>query len=119
MAKHQNITRDEAGWSVRIVRNGEQHSKYFRFTDGGIRASLARALKWRDQQIRILGQRQWKSGPRRRPVNNTSGTVGVSKNVYGKWVATWQEDGRQRFKTFKTKKAAIAYRKEQLEITQG
>lgn len=62
-----------------------------------------------------LGERKWRTGPRKRAVNNTSGTIGVSRNVYGRWVATWQEDGRQRFKSLKTKKEAIAYRKEQLE----
>lgn len=110
-----NISRDAAGWSVRIVRNGEQHSKYFRYSDGGKRASLARAKKWRDDQLRVLGDRQWRKGPRKKPINNKSGTVGVSKNVYGRWVATWQEEGRQRFRTFKTKKEAIAHRVEQLE----
>ena len=106
-----NITRGPEGWSVRIVRQGEQHSKYFRFSDGGIRKSLARAKLWRDKQIRDLGQRQWRKGPRKRATNNTSGIAGVSKNVYGRWVATWQEDGVQRFKTFQFKKEAIAHRK--------
>ncbi|WP_404309317.1 hypothetical protein [Neorhodopirellula lusitana] len=106
-----NITRDSAGWSVRIVRHGVQHSKYFRFSDGGIRASLARAKQWRDEQILELGERQWRKGPRKKAVNNTSGVAGVSRNVYGRWVATWQEEGVQRFKTFKTKREAIAHRK--------
>lgn len=114
MSKLANITRDSAGWSVRIVRDGKQHSRYFRFSNGGIRASLANAKRWRDQQLRKLGQRQWKKGPRKRATNNTSGIAGVSKNVYGRWVATWQEDGTQRFKTFRTKKEAIAHRKEML-----
>ena len=115
MSKQDNITRDEAGWSVRIVREGVQHSKYFRFTDGGIRASLARAKRWRDKKLRVLGERQWRKGPRKKAVNNTSGTVGVSRNVYGRWVATWQEEGRQRFKSFKLKKEAIAHRNAQLQ----
>lgn len=115
MSKLLNISRDEAGWSVRIVRDGEQHSKYFRFSNGGVRASLARAKKWRDKKLRELGQRQWRKGPRRKAINNTSGTVGVSRNVYGRWVATWQEDGVQRFLTFATKKEAIAHRKEKVE----
>ena len=117
MAKLTNITRGPDGWTVRIVRNGVEYSKYFRFSDGGIRKSQARAIKWRDAQLRKLGERQWRKGPRARPSNNTSGVTGVSKNVYGRWVATWQEDGRQRFKTFKTKREAIAHRKEQLERT--
>lgn len=99
---------------MRIVRDGKQHSKYFRFTDGGVRASLGRAKRWRDKKLRELGKRQWRKGPRRKAVNNTSGTVGVSRNVYDRWVATWQEDGQQRFKTFKTKKEAVAHRKKQL-----
>ena len=115
MNRLSNITRGPAGWSVRIVRNGEQHSKYFRFTDGGIRAALARAKKWRDRKLREVGERQWRKGPRKRATNNTSGVAGVSKNVYGRWVATWQNDGVQRFKTFKTKKEAIAHRKEKLQ----
>lgn len=106
-----NITRGADGWTVRIVRQGQQHSKYFRFSNGGRRKSLADAKQWRDVKIAELGQRQWRSGPRRKATNNTSGATGVSRNVYGRWVATWQEDGRQRFKTFQTKKQAIAHRK--------
>ena len=106
-----NISRGLDGWTVRIVRQGQQHSKYFRFSDGGVRASLARAQRWRDKKLKELGQRQWKKGPRRRPSNNSSGITGVSKNFYGRWLATWQQDGVQRFKTFKTKKEAIAHRK--------
>lgn len=112
-----NISRDAAGWSVRIVRQGEQHSKYFRFTDGGEAKALGRAKRWRNKVLRELGPRMWRSGPRRRASNNTSGVTGVSKNVYGRWVATWQEDGRQRFKSFRTKKAALAHRKAMLEQT--
>lgn len=111
-----NISRDSAGWSVRIVRDGTQHSKYFRFSDGGIRASLARAKRWQDRQLRELGQRQWRKGPRKRATNNSSGVTGVSKNVYGRWVATWQEEGVQRFKTFKTKKEAVAHRKAKVSL---
>lgn len=110
-----NISRCAEGWMVRIVRDGIEHLKYFRFSDGGIRKSLARAQKWRDAQLRKLGPRRWRKGPRARPSNNTSGVTGVSLNVYGRWVATWQEDGRQRFKTFRTKREAIAHRKQQLE----
>lgn len=106
-----NITRGPEGWTVRIVRNGKQHSRYFRFSNGGLRKSLKAAQKWRDQQYRELGERQWKSGPRKRASNNSSGTTGVSRNVYGRWVATWQENGIQRFKTFKTKREAVAHRK--------
>ncbi len=112
-----NITRGPDGWTVRIVRNGEQHSRYFRFSDGGIRKSLAKAKKWRDQQIRKLGERQWRKGPRKKAVNNTSGTTGVSKNTYGRWVATWQENGVQRFKTFRTKAEAVNHRKSM--VSQG
>ncbi len=115
MKKLANISRESAGWSVRIVRDGVQHSKYFRFTDGGVRASQARAKKWRDEKLREVGERQWHSGPRKRANNNTSGITGVSKNVYGRWVATWQEDGVQRFKTFKTKREAVAHRKSKVK----
>jgi hypothetical protein len=107
----QNITKGPDGWSVRIVREGTQHSKYFRFSDGGLRKSLARAKRYRDQLLRQLGARQWKKGPRKKASNNSSGVTGVSKNVYGRWVATWQEDGKQRFATFKSKAAAVRHRK--------
>lgn len=117
MSELANITRGSDGWTVRIVRQGVQHSKYFRFSDGGIRKSLGRAKKWRDKKIRELGERQWRKGPRKRASNNTSGTPGISRNVYERWVATWQEDGVQRFKTFKTKREAIAYRKAKLQET--
>ncbi len=112
MSEPTNISRGDDGCTVRIVRNGEQHSKYFRYSDGGIRKSLARAKQWRDEKLRELGQRQWHKGPRKKSSNNTSGTPGVSKNVFGRWVATWQEEGKQRFKTFKTKREAIAHRKQ-------
>ena len=115
MSDMKNITRGADGWTVRMVRDGEEYSKYFRFSDGGIRKSLAAAKKYRDKLNKKLGPRQWRKGPRKRPTNNTSGVTGVSKNVYGRWVATWQEDGKQRFKTFKTKKEAVAFRREQLE----
>ena len=115
MKKSQNITRGSDGWTVRIVREGTQHSKYFRFTDGGIRKSLTRAEKWRDKKLRELGERQWRKGPRKKALNNTSGITGISKNIYGRWVATWQEEGVQRFKTFKTRKEAIAHRKSMLK----
>ena len=109
-----NIRRESQGWVVRFVRDGTQYSKYFRFTDGGIRKSQARAIAWRDAQHKKFGPRTWRTGPNRsRAVNNTSGTVGVSKNPYGRWVASWNEDGKQRFKTFKTKREAVAHRKEQ------
>lgn len=111
MAKHKNITRGTDGWTVRIVRAGVQHSKYFRFSDGGVRKSLVDAKKWRDKKLAHVGQRQWHKGERKKSVNNTSGITGVSKNFYGRWVATWQEDGVQRFKTFGKKKEAIAHRK--------
>jgi hypothetical protein len=114
MKKLANITRGSEGWTVRIVRDGYQHSKYFRFSDGGIRASLARATRWRDRTLRDVGERQWRKGPRKKASNNTSGVAGISKNPYGRWVATWQENGVQRFKTFQTKKEAITHRKEQL-----
>lgn len=114
MSKLTNISRESAGWSVRIVRDGKQHSKYFRFSDGGIRASRARAMRWRDRKIRELGKRKWREGPRKKASNNTSGISGISKNLYGRWVATWQEDRVQRFKTFRTRKEAVAHRKEQL-----
>jgi hypothetical protein len=115
MSNLSNITRGSDGFSVRIVRNGQQHSKYFRFSEGGKRAALARAKRWRDEKLREVGQRQWRKGPRKKASNNTSGITGVSKNTYGRWVTTWHEDGRQRFKTFKTKREAIAHRKEKLQ----
>lgn len=113
----KNITRGPEGWTVRIVRDGRQHSKYFRFSDGGMGKSLANAKRCRDEMMSSLGQRQWKKGPRKKATNNTSGVTGVSKNVYGRWVATWQEDGRQRFRTFKFKKEAISFRKSKVEAS--
>ena len=111
MSKSKNITRGPEGWTVRIVREGVQHSRYFRFSKGGVRKSLAQAQRWRDKKISELGQRQWHQGPRKKAVNNTSGVTGVSKNKYGRWVVTWQEEGRQRFKTFKKKREAVEHRK--------
>ncbi len=111
-----NIRKESNGWVVRFVRNGTEYSKYFRFSDGGVRKSMARAKQWRDEQLAKLGPRQWRRGPNRsKPTNNTSGIVGVSKNVYNRWVASWNEDGKQRFKTFRTKKEAVAHRKAQIE----
>ena len=111
----QNIRRESNGWVVRLVRKGTEHSKYFRFSDGGVRKSLARAKKWRDKKLKELGQRKWRTGPNKsKPINNTSGTIGVSKNPYNRWVASWNEDGKQRFKTFRTKREAVAHRKAQV-----
>lgn len=115
MAKLKNIDRGPQGWVVRIVRDGVAHSRYFRFSDGGVRKSQEKARRWRDSQLRKLGVRRWRKGPRSKAVNNSSGVTGVSKNVYGRWVATWQEDGRQRFKTFKLKREAVSFRKERVE----
>lgn len=111
MSKKLNISRGLQGWSVRIVRDGEEYSKYFRFSDGGVRKSLSNAVAYRDAIMEELGPRTWKKGPRRIAQNNTSGTTGVSKNKYGRWVASWQQEGVQRFKTFKSRRAAVAHRK--------
>lgn len=113
--KLTNISRGEDGWTVRVVRDGVEYSKYFRFSDGGIRKSMADAIKYRDRLLKKIGPRQWRKGPRSKATNNTSGTTGVSKNVYGRWVATWQEEGKQRFKTFRLKREAIAHRQAMLE----
>lgn len=107
-----NIRKAEDGWIVRFVRDGEEYSKYFRFSNGGVRKSRADAIKWRDAQLAKLGPRKWRTGPNRaRATNNSSGIIGVSKNKYGRWVATWNEDGKQYFKTFRTKREAVAHRK--------
>ncbi len=108
-----NIRREAAGWQVRIVRDGTEYAKYFRFSDGGIRRTFEKAKKWRDAQLKVLGERKWKRGPRKQAVNNSSGITGVSKNPYGRWVATWHENGKQHFQTFKFKKEAVAHRKAQ------
>ena len=110
-----NINVGADGWLVRIVRDGEEHSKYFRFSDGGKRKALSQARAYRDRLYKKLGPRQWRSGPRKRACNNTSGVTGVSKNKFGRWVATWQEDGRQRFLTFEKKTAAIKHRKKMVK----
>ena len=89
----KNINRGSDGWTVRIVRDYQEYSKYFRFSDGGVAKALQKAKRWRNQKFRELGPRRWREGPRKRASNNTSGTTGVSKNVYGRWVATWQEEG--------------------------
>jgi len=116
MTAMQNIRREANGWVVRLVRNGEEHSKYFRFSNGGVRKSLELAKKWRDAKYKQLGERKWRTGPNKsKPVNNTSGTIGVSKTPYGRWVASWNEDGKQRFKTFRTKREAVAHRKAQAD----
>ena len=116
MSNMLNIRREINGWVVRLVRDGEEHSKYFRFSDGGVRKSLAKAKKLRDQKLKKLGPRRLRTGPNRaKPTNNTSGIIGVSKNKYNRWVAAWNEDGKQHFKTFKLKREAVAYRQEQVE----
>lgn len=114
MAKLTNINRGPQGWTVRMVREGIEHSRYFRFSDGGIKKSLTSAKRWRDKLMRDLGERRWKTGPRKKASNNSSGVTGVSRNKYNRWVATWQEKGVQRFKTFATKREAIAHRKQQV-----
>ena len=111
----QNIRKDENGWIVRFERKGQEYSKYFRFSNGGIRKALTMAKAWRDEQLVKLGPRKWKSGPNKaKPINNTSGIVGVSKNRYNRWVAAWKEDGIERFKTFRTKREAVSDRRKQI-----
>ncbi|MGB7324884.1 MAG: AP2 domain-containing protein [Rubripirellula sp.] len=115
MKNLKNIRRAEDGWVVRLVRDGTEYSKYFRFSNGGVRKSFAAAKAWRDEIVSEVGPRQWRTGPnRKKPTNNTSGTIGVSKNKFGRWVASWNENGKQRFKTFPTKREAVAHRKEQV-----
>ncbi len=114
MAKLTNISRGPQGWTVRMVRDGIEYSRYFRFSDGGVRKSLASASRWRDKLLRDLGERRWKTGPRKRASNNSSGVTGVSRNKYDRWVVTWQEEGVQRFKTFAKKREAVAHRKQQV-----
>ena len=116
MSKMTNIRREENGWVVRLVRDGEEFSKYFRFSNGGVRKSKEDAIRWRDSKLRKLGVRRWRKGPNQsKATNNTSGVIGVSKNKFGRWVASWNEDGKQYFKTFKTKREAIAHRRAQAE----
>ena len=108
-----NIRKEPDGWQVRLVRGGVEYSKYFRFSDGGVRKSFQAAKKYRDKVLKQVGERKWKKGPRKKATNNSSGVTGVSRNPYGRWVATWQEEGKQRFKTFALKREAIAFREKQ------
>ena len=80
-----------------------------------MRKSLQLAKQWRDDKLKQLGPRKWRKGPNKsKATNNTSGTIGVSKNPYNRWVASWNEEGKQKFKTFRTKREAVAHRKEQV-----
>lgn len=108
-----NIRKEPDGWQVRLVRGGVEYSKYFRFSDGGVRKSFQAARKYRDKVLKEVGERKWKKGPRKKATNNSSGVTGVSRNPYGRWVATWQEEGKQRFKTFGLKREAVAFRQKQ------
>lgn len=82
MAQHKNITQpDKFGYQVRIVRRGEEYSRYFSYTlwNGKIRA-LNAAISWRDQ-MRVALQ-----GSRRRFLNadrenKSTGICGVSRTV--------------------------------------
>jgi hypothetical protein len=40
-----NIRKELMGWVVRLARDGKEYSKYFRFSDGGIRKSLEQAKR--------------------------------------------------------------------------
>ena len=112
MKSETNIRREPAGWQVRLVRDGVEYAKYYRFSNGGVRASFAAAKKWRDATLKQVGERRWRRGPNfRKPTNNTSGVVGVSKNKFGRWVAAWNENGKQRFMTFSKKVDAIDCRR--------
>jgi hypothetical protein len=114
IAKIANISRGTQGWTVRMVSDGIEYSRYFRFTDGGIRKSLASVKRWCEKLLRDVGERRRTTGPRKKAPNNSSRVNGVSRSKSSQWFAIWQEHCVQRFKAFATKRGAIAYRKQQL-----
>lgn len=85
------------GWQVRLQRRGVKYGKFFSDrSNGGQRAALAAAMRWRDA---LLGQLGGDDAARvcRRSARNRSGVVGVSKVTvtgpngveYLFWQATW------------------------------
>lgn len=113
--KNKLITRidhkNTHGWNVRIVKDGETHSKLF--SDGvygGKRKALEAARAYRDKLHQKLFRRpvSEKREIRYSNARNTTGVVGVALSVrkrpsgtYEYYVATWcPKKGRQARKAF-------------------
>lgn len=109
MTKQKNITMpDGLGYQVRVVRNGEEHSRYFSFAVwGGKRRALDAAVNWRDMTKAKLGEPKRFEGEAR---NKSTGVRGVSKVIHQdkrrghsnlRYQVTWtKENGQQAARTF-------------------
>jgi len=109
MPKYKNITMpDSLGYQVRVVRNGDEHSRYFSFAVwGGKKKALDAAVNWRDMMKARLGEPRRFEGEAR---NNSTGVRGVSKVIHEdkrrghsnlRYQVTWtKEDGKQAARTF-------------------
>ncbi|MEE9423808.1 MAG: hypothetical protein V3V18_02380 [Methylococcales bacterium] len=112
MAKHKQISEpDSLGYQVRIVRKGNEHSRYFAHRVwGGKKASLAAAIRWRDQMLVVLGKNNRKlsdKGPL--ATKKSTGVRGVTRSlqydkrrdvyslIYG---VRWHDNNRIKNRTF-------------------
>lgn len=103
--KHKNITeKNNAGFIVRITRNGVQNSEYFSNNLwGGRKKALAAAKDWRDRLAPFIGERKTINSCAKNEVSGVSRTIkfdsrrNSSSLVYQVF---WIKDGVHKRKAF-------------------
>ncbi len=103
--KYKNITeKGNAGFIVRIVRNGVEHSEYFSNNLWGSRTkALAAAIDWRDLLAPFVGKRKAINSCSKNEVSGVSRTIkhdsrrDTSSVVYQVF---WLKDGKDMRKSF-------------------
>jgi hypothetical protein len=103
--KHKNITeKNNAGFIVRIVRDGVEHSEYFSNNLWNSRAeALAAAKNWRDCVAQCVGKRKAINSCSKNEVSGVSRTIkhdsrrDTSNVVYQVF---WLKDGKDMRKSF-------------------
>lgn len=107
---HKNISeKDNAGFVVRIIRHGVEHSEYFSNNLWGSRDnSLNAAIEWRDRLLSVLGARKSIKSCKNTKQTST-GISGVSRTVKFDsrrnknslcYMVFWVKSGKHMNKTF-------------------
>jgi hypothetical protein len=94
--------------AIHFIDNPENH-RYVDHIDGNKQNNYVSNLRWVNKSQNEYNSKKGK--------NNTSGVKGVYYFVNGNnWRAFWEEDGKQKFKGFKTKEEAIEHRRQMVEL---